>query len=466
MAANILKKATSNPNDPGNKYEKYNLKENPFPSNPFVSQDSKDKRYNGEIYESSVREEEERQIEENFLKVLQSNPNHIRLGYILDTSYVGRGNGKSSFAINLLKRINNQFCLDITNDQNKCFGLYIEPQTSGRTRNFSNFLDIWADAMFNSSIIGYAIASLRLEAVMSLYPDIINQELLDSEYELINLLNDANWYTQNNIYYEDVQKEILKSNNYYPLISINSPFRKRYSFVHSKMNNRIMQIDDLVRYYKELRKDSEKIDFIFNDIVNFFLASGFNGAYILVDDFERIPDFQSDRQKRDFALELRTNFFDGNTANARIGFYNLIIMLHAGVPRLIEKAWSESGMEQRSPISASQTATHIVYFDKLDKIRAISLIKKYLSEFRISPEDSIAPFEENAIAKIGEEKEYNAAKILNLAYMLLEFGVKENVVSIDDSVVNKFLTNSEIEVDTATTIMDENSEDLLNKASK
>lgn len=43
-------------------------------------------------------------------------------------------------------------------------------------------------------------------------------------------------------------------------------------------------------------------------MVYLFLASGFNGAYIIVDDFERIPDFQSDRQKRDFALEIRRNF--------------------------------------------------------------------------------------------------------------------------------------------------------------
>ena len=219
-------------------------------------------------------------------------------------------------------------------------------------------------------------------------------------------------------------------------------------------------------YYQELKKDSEKIDFIFNDMVYLFLASGFNGAYIIVDDFERIPDFQSDRQKRDFALEIRRNFFDGTSANARIGFYNLLLMLHAGVPRLIEKAWSESGMEQRSSISPSSAVPHIIYFNKLDKNRAILLIKKYLTEYRINKEDSIQPFTESAIAKIGEEKEYNAAQMLGLAYMLLENAAKNNIKTIDVAEVTHMLKKSEIEVKTAENIIDENSSDLLNKANQ
>lgn len=100
----IFKKATGIVVDNGNRYECYNLKENPFPLNPFLNQESPDKRYNGDIYEASVRDIEEKQVEESFLKVPQSNPSHIRVGYILDTSYVGRGNGKSSFAINLIKK--------------------------------------------------------------------------------------------------------------------------------------------------------------------------------------------------------------------------------------------------------------------------------------------------------------------------------------------------------------------------
>lgn len=67
----IFKKATGIVTDNGNVYECYNLKENPFPLNPFLNQESTDKRYNGDIYEASVRDIEEMQVEESFLKVPQ-----------------------------------------------------------------------------------------------------------------------------------------------------------------------------------------------------------------------------------------------------------------------------------------------------------------------------------------------------------------------------------------------------------
>lgn len=54
-----------------NKFERYNLKENPFPATPFVNQENSDKRYNGEIYEEAIRSRELGFIEDNFLKILK-----------------------------------------------------------------------------------------------------------------------------------------------------------------------------------------------------------------------------------------------------------------------------------------------------------------------------------------------------------------------------------------------------------
>lgn len=465
--SNLLRKATS---VPVNKdiYAQYNLKENPFPLNPFISQENPDKRYNGDIYEASVRQLEESKVEDNFLRVPQSDPNHIRVGYILDTSYVGRGNGKSSFALNIIKKINASFCLDISNDVNKCFGLYIVPEPSGKTKTFSNLLDKWADAIFSSAtkIIDYSLAALRIEVILDLYPNLITEQDLNDEHELIMKVNSVEWYNANKISYDSIYKVIINNNEFYNKINSNNPLKKRYTHTFDSHNFKIISTQHLSEYYYSLKKETEKIDFIFNDLVYLFLAAGFNGAYVIVDDFERIPDFQSDRQKRDFAFEIRTNLFDGSSANSRYGFFDLILMLHAGVPRLIEKAWSESGMEQRSSIASSVNAPHIVHFNKLDKNRAILLIKKYLSEFRINTEDTISPFTESAIERIGETKEYNAAQMLSLAYMLLEDCATRAIAQIDVAEVNLMLQKSQIEVETADNIIDENSTDLMSKASE
>ncbi len=122
------------------RYELYNLQENPFPSSPLINPNSHDARNNGEIYEPSIREKESTAIVENFLKVPQIDPNHLRLGYIVDTSYISRGNGKSAFIVNLQKKINQDFVLSISNEINKCFAITIVPEPRGKQKHFKNLL--------------------------------------------------------------------------------------------------------------------------------------------------------------------------------------------------------------------------------------------------------------------------------------------------------------------------------------
>lgn len=461
----LLKRASLPDSFTCEKYRVFNLTENPFPSTPFTSQGKSDKRYNGDIYEETIRQKEYNQIEQVFLKAPQSDPNHFRIGYIEDTSYVGRGNGKSSFAINLLKKINNAYCSDITNEENKCFGLYITPEVSGRTRSFGNFIDLIAYAIFESNIVEYSLASLRLSAIIELDLFHFEEDDLKDEVKVIDDMNNIEWFNKNKIYLGDIHSYLLK-NNFFKAVNSEFPLQKITWSKFDKSNITIITKRELISYYKGIKKDNEKMQFIFDDLVQIFLASGFNGAYLIVDDFERIPDFQSDRQKRDFAMELRTNFFDGSNANAQIGFFNLLLMLHAGVIRLVEKAWSDSGMEQRSPLTTiNQELTHVISFDKLSSNHAILLVKKYLSEYRINPNDTLEPFTRDAIIRIGEVNDYNAAKILKLSYLLIESAANESITEINIDFVNKILQKEAAEVETTkTTIIDENSEDLLKKA--
>ena len=112
----LLRKASDQKYDFQGKFQKFNLTENPFPSEPVVNKDSMDKRINGDIYEIEIRRKEYEQIVNYFLTQPQSDPNHLRLGYIIDTSYIGRGNGKSAFLVNLQQDINREYCLDISTE--------------------------------------------------------------------------------------------------------------------------------------------------------------------------------------------------------------------------------------------------------------------------------------------------------------------------------------------------------------
>jgi hypothetical protein len=464
----LLKKAKQEFKDEKGKYEIYNLIENPFPSTPIVNQADQDIRYNGGIFEEKIRLEEWNKVHDNFLKVSQNNPNHLRIGYILDTSYVGRGNGKSSFCVNLLKKINEQYCLDISDEENKCFGLYISPEPSGRTKSFYNLVDIIFENLLKSDIIETCLATLRLQALLNIKDDFdLNQ--FQTDEEIVEQLNSVDWFKSNDIEVARVTAEILKNEHLTKLNTGFPLFRDRNNFFGASITTK----KDFKKYYATLKRGQPRIDFVFTDLVKFFLAAGFNGAYVFIDDFERIPDFQSDRQKREFALEIRTNFFDGVSTNAKIGFYNLFLILHAGVPRLIEKAWAEAGMEQRSPIiTASSTSNHIVFFEKLTPQHGVLLIKRYMDEYRITAIDSanddnelVKPFTVDAIQRIGELTEMNAAGILQKAHHALEKAAENKVVNIDSNYIKELFGEvKKVELESDDFDDEDNTVDLFKKS--
>lgn len=412
------------------KFQRFNLIENPFPSEPVVNKDSNDKRINGDIYETEIRRKEYEQLETFFLKQPLSSPNHLRLGYIIDSSYIGRGNGKSAFLVNLFQDINKNFCLDLSNGVNKCFAVYVTPEPGGRTKTFSSFVDTLFQSILRSNIIKKCLAILRLEAITEINANINIEKIASNDEELIESLNSNDWFEKNNISVNELAENIFQ-NKYLQDLPSHFPL-----FVEKNLFGMpLVREKDFEQYYAyTLKKGKDRFDFVFTHLVKLFQAASFNGSFVLVDDYERIPDFQSTRQKRDFALELRSSLFDGFYKNAKLGFYNFLLVLHAGVPRLISEAWAESGMENRAPIAQQLASKHVVRFEKLNKGHAVLLLKKYLEEYRIDTKkhNELYPFTEDSVSVIGELSEYNAAKILKMAYDLLDRASQINDLNIID----------------------------------
>ena len=445
------------------KYQKFNLSENPFPSEPSVNKESNDKRINGKIFEFKIRRKEYEQIENVFLKAPQSKPTHLRLGYIIDSSYIGRGNGKSAFLVNVQQMINKNYCLDISDEINKCFSIYLSPEPGGRSKTFTAFVDLLFSSLLKSQIIDNCLATLRLEAINNIYPDFDLFSNNSDELNLVHNLNSESWYEEHKFDYSQIS-EYIYQNEYlqslpkdFPLFTGRNTFLKKF----------ITRYDFEFHYLNNLKKGKERLDFVFTHLVRFFQAANFNGAYILVDDFERILAFQSARQKKDFALELRSALFDGNYASSKYGFFVFLLVLHAGVERLISDAWAESGVENRAPISMQKAAKHIIIFEKLSKAHTSLLLQKYLSEYWINQErqNPLFPFTESAVNMISEISEYNAAKILKMSYDLLDKAADlEDQNIIDDKFVTENIdSQSTLEVKGLSTIDNAESIDLLRK---
>jgi hypothetical protein len=314
--------------------------------------------------------------------------------------------------VNLKHRINSQFALDLSSGQNKCFAVVVQPHAGGRTKTFVAFADAIFQEMLTSGILSQCLASLRAQALVEL--GAAHSRLMEdlSDTDAVAALSDSNWFLKNGIDFTEVEKKVL-SNTYLQQLSPEFPLM-------SGANSLIPQLVDernLADFYMQLRP-GERLKFLFNDLVCLYLAAGFNGGYIFVDDFERVPDFQSARQKKDFALELRSCLYDGMYQSARTGFYVCFLVLHAGVAPVIREAWETSGLMQRAPLP-DQEASHIVNFRKLETEDTRKLLQSYIREYRTEPNsapDEIYPFSEDAIQEIGRFTELNAARILKLAY--------------------------------------------------
>jgi hypothetical protein len=441
----LLKKASSRPDTSNsNKYQVFSLTENPFPTMASVNENSPEKKYNGTIYEESIREEEYKKLVNNFLQVPQVNPDHLRLGFLSDTSYIGRGNGKTSFLVNLMRMINQDYSLDISGGHNKCFSIYFFPDGGGSVKSFEKFVDYFFNAILKSNVINESLALLRYEALCDLgWGEINPEQEFPSGDIMVEKLTDDNWFRSNVTHYKrDVATQILKNKDLSSLPA-DFPIYKDLTIL-SKMVSQ----EDFNNHYKQLKGEKIKLEFVFSHLVNFFLASGFNGSYVLVDDFERIPDFQSAMQKKDFAIQLRTVLFDGGYLNSKIGFYNFIIALHAGVPRLIQEAWSLAGMEQRVAISGGSggQSRHIINFEKINDKHAIKLVKKYLSEYRTAGfvGDELFPFNAKSITTIANKGEMNISKILQSANNILEYALENKITEIEDDFLQNFFSKDGI----------------------
>lgn len=418
------------------KFSKYGLLENPFPITPYVNQDSPEKKYNGSIYDDSIRQDEFEKIKANFLNIPQSEADHLRLGFIVDKSFIGRGNGKSSFLLHLNKAINSDYCLDFSKDVNKCFSIYFSPDGGGTIKSFDKFVDNFFHAILKNKIINEALAILRFEAIEELneWRNININEL--EENDIVDFLNDKEWLAKHTKSFRSViTKQILKK----PLLG---GLPAEFPLYKEANGGKIANQETFVEYYSTLRKDKAKLDFIFDHLTAIFIAAGFNGAYVLVDDFEKIPDFQSSNQKKDFATQLRTVLFDGGYLNSKIGFFNFILALHAGVPRLMSEPWSLAGMEQRVPMSSNVDQKHIIDFGKLENKHAITLIKRYLSEFRRDDYkgEELHPFNKESVILLANNSEMNISKILKNSNQLLESADSEGIEIIDDKIVNAFFS--------------------------
>ena len=127
-----------------------------------------------------------------------------------------------------------------------------------------------------------------------------------------------------------------------------------------------------------------------------------------------------------------------------------MLVLHAGVPRLIEKAWGDSGMEQRCSLATldkNQSEGHQIIFKPLNIISTEKLIEAYIREYKITvnDEDALFPFTKESVNKIHIVSDGNVSKILKNCHHILEAAIKsDNINIIDKNFVDNYFQKNDM----------------------
>ncbi|UVV76660.1 hypothetical protein NXW84_00085 [Bacteroides fragilis] len=73
-----------------------------------------------------------------------------------------------------------------------------------------NLLDLIMDAIYQAKVIDYALAAIRLEAILECKIKEFNEKEFSDEKKIIEDLNDLKWYNDNNLKLKDIQEYLSK----------------------------------------------------------------------------------------------------------------------------------------------------------------------------------------------------------------------------------------------------------------
>jgi hypothetical protein len=439
MTNKYTRKAQVTVNDFKDLYSKFNLKDNPFPYNPFIEPESNDPKRNGTIFNKNIRSKEFDKFVKSFLTEPLSG-DHNRIGYLVEASYAGRGNGKTALLVNLQKLINDDFGESFSGGSNKTFAVYLKGK-SGTSVKFWQLCEEIIKEVCTKKILEDCFITLRYEAI-SEDETLLSKlnSVLTTEDDYIRLL-DNTFYLETGIDFATINSRIKSR-------LIDAGFT-------GELVNRICYKSDnasqIVLEYLNKKNDSWKkkdlTRFLFDELTRIFMLAGFNGSYILLDEFEKIVDFQKPSERIEFAYDLRQGILEGNSQSAIHGFFMLILTMHPGTQRLILEAWEKAGINARSPLPSEDSidSPHVILFDDIKKQDIKALIEVYLDFFRLDHNDlkrtGLYPFTEDAVNLIADVSKYNAARILKFCNLALtEFANSNSINGVDQGFVTDLIS--------------------------
>jgi hypothetical protein len=417
----------------------YGLHKNPFPTSPAIQPNSSDERSNGELYDPSIRAQEEQEFDEKFFNPAPGDASRLGLLRYGGAPYA-RGQGKSAFLYHLSKRVHRARRSEGTD----ALAVFLQPQLRP-TKKFWQILKlVWetlAKAVDDEQSLSQLLEAdrlLRAQALVRILdPGKITELAALGGDEASQLLSTPKKIEENlGVAWEQVKEQIATLLQETSAGVLNPAFQKALE----EADYQLSHIWNIVGYWSDYRWRRDGTLAFLDGLSAVILASGFSRIFVFLDEYEKIFLYQNSRDRSEFLDGLRNSVFDSDTVAARYGLLRVMLVIHPRVVDQVAGIWSRVGLDRFCPIIGDFANQSAVTLRELDVPELRTLFIGYIDHFREAEDErsgTIFPFSEEAFDALVEYSQGIAGYLLAYAHFILAEAMRSNMGSVAKETVQK-----------------------------
>ena len=424
------------------RYNLLGLSDLPFPAEPVANPYSSDPRQNGAIYATSPVSAEIEKFEQ-LLICPDDFANRARLAYLWSKGdqQSGRGMGKTALLRYFQQRINKDWGGTEFEGRFSAAVIYVAFPSQVDRRYMEQLAWSALVDICKTDILSSARAALRSYALTSEQNNAVLTNS-DGSQSGENLLDDG----------------ILRRNDIAPdELDTTIAGRLQQDGVQSSVAKALAagQFDGYLRSLRRdgnlepiyVPRDTKCLDYsrslLFNDMVHYLRAAGFNGGYLFIDDIENLVDQMARRHRIEFAKEFALCTVRPGYANTIHNFFSSVLTTHQQASVGLAQAWAEAGLTAFARLDP--TSPNSVELPLPSKDQAREIIVAHLDYYRMDGDDAgtVKPFTEDAISVLLEEQGILHPRILlSTAANIVRKAMQDRVTVIDAATVRSSMDRS------------------------
>ena len=175
--------------------------------------------------------------------------------------------------------------------------------------------------------------------------------------------------------------------------------------------------------------------FLFNDIVLYLRAAGFQGGYLFIDDIENLTDQMTGKRRVQFAKDFALCTIRPDYANGNHNFFSCVLTTHQASSMALAAAWGEAGLAGIARLDPNDPNSVELPLPSATEAREI--IIAHLDYYRVNSDDkgAIKPFTEDGMQALLKNSQHPRILLTTAADVIIK-AAQEGIQPVDAAFVN------------------------------